>query len=261
MKITKAKIISLLCLAVAMVSCGTTSNTQNANAETIYNKWEINQLDGKTVASESPVFIELTSDNKVSGSVGCNRVTGSFIVENESQISFSQLATTRMMCAPQQMEIERQLLEMLNTADNFTLNEGILSLNVGRRAPLATFVVMSDLAIVNKYWKLIELDSKPVVMVENQEREQYFLLRSNGSVSGFAGCNRFNGHYELTDANTIKFNPNMAMTMMACPDVAINESEFMQVFQLTDNYSIENDTLKLKIGKNRTKAVFAAIYM
>lgn len=30
-------------------------------------------------------------------------------------------------------------------------------------------------------------------MAENQEKEQYFILKSDGTVSGFAGCNQFNG--------------------------------------------------------------------
>lgn len=78
-------------------------------------------------------------------------------------------------------------------------------------------------------------------MAENLAKEQYCILKSDGTVSGFAGCNQFNGQFELTEGNRIRFNENLALTMKSCPDVAINESEFMEVFKLTDNYTIDGD--------------------
>ena len=49
--------------------------------------------------------------------------------------------------------------------------------------------------------------------------------------------------------------------MMICPDVAVNESEFMEVFELADNYTIYNDTLSLNVGRRAPLAVFEAVYM
>lgn len=243
-----------------LVSCGSCNKVYKVAQESIYKKWELSVLDGNQVTVNQPIYIELTKDNKVSGYVGCNRVTGSYVIENNTQIRFNQLATTRMACSPPAMEMERKVLELLNTTDNFTLDKGKLMLNIGKRAPLAVFVAMSDNEIVNKYWKLIKLDGKEVKMSANQEREQYFTLRSDGNVAGFAGCNNFNGQYELSNGNNIKFNQNMAMTMRACPDLDIDESALMQVFALTDNYTITGDTLSLLVGKRAALAEFEAVY-
>ena len=118
-----------------------------------------------------------------------------------------------------------------------------------------------DQDIAGKYWKLIKLEGQDVEMVENQEREVYFSLNADDSaVSGFAGCNTITGEYELEEGNRIKFN-NMGITMMMCPDVDVDESEFMEVFELTDNYTIHNDTLSLNIGRRAPLAVFEAVYM
>lgn len=122
------------------------------------------------------------------------------------------------------------------------------------------FVRAKDNEIVNKYWKLKTLDGKPVKMAKNQEREQYFTLKSDGTVSGFAGCNQFNGQYKLEDGNRIRFNENLAMTMKSCLDLELNESEFMEVFQLTDNYTINGDILNLNVGRRAPLAVFEAVY-
>lgn len=117
-----------------------------------------------------------------------------------------------------------------------------------------------DDKIVNKYWKLNSLEGKAVKMADNQEREQYFILKSDGTMNGFAGCNILNGTYELRKRNRIRFNENMALTMKICPDININESNFLKVFKLADNYSINGDTLNLNLGRRATLAVFEAVY-
>lgn len=120
--------------------------------------------------------------------------------------------------------------------------------------------VNTDQVITEKYWKLIQLEGKDVEMAENQEREIFFVLKTNdNTVSGFAGCNSITGEYELEDGNIIRFN-NMGITMMFCPDVDVNETEFMEVFELADNYTIHNDTLELNVAKRAPLAVFEAVY-
>lgn len=122
------------------------------------------------------------------------------------------------------------------------------------------FVRKNDNEIVNKYWKLKTLEGKSIEMAENQEREQYFILKSDGTVSGFAGCNQFNGQFKLSEGNRIRFNENLGLTMKSCPDVDINENEFMEVFKLTDNYTISGDILNLNVGRRAPLAEFEAVY-
>ena len=253
------KHLASIVLVALLVSCGTGNKVKETAKDTIYKKWELSILDGEQVTRNLPVYIELTEDNKVSGFIGCNRLTGTYTVENGSQIKFNQLGTTRMMCPEMEMALESQVLELLNTVDNFTIDSGKLMLNIGSKAPSATFSEMSDSEIVNKYWKLTKLEGEPVQMVANQEREQYFILRSDGTISGFAGCNQFSGQYELSDKNHISINENMAMTLKACPDVEVDESAFMKVFSITDNYTIGGDTLSLSAGE-KVAAVFEAVY-
>ena len=118
-----------------------------------------------------------------------------------------------------------------------------------------------DNSITEKYFKLITLEGKTVTMAENQQREIFFTLRTEGNkVTGFAGCNSFSGEYTLEDGNRIRFK-NMAVTMMACPDVAVNEAELLEMFELADNYTIVNDVLSLNVGRRAPLAVFEAVYM
>lgn len=118
-----------------------------------------------------------------------------------------------------------------------------------------------DNSITEKYWKLTLLEGKNVTMANNQEREIFFTLRKDEMrISGFAGCNSFSGEYTIEEGNRIRFK-NIAATMMACPDVDVNESEILEVFELTDNYTIKDDKLSLNIGRRAPLAVFEAVYM
>ena len=124
-----------------------------------------------------------------------------------------------------------------------------------------TTTELKDNSITEKYFKLITLERRAVTMAENQEREIFFTLKSEGNkVTGFAGCNSFSGEYTIEEGNRIRFK-NMAITMMACPDVAVNEADFLEVFELADNYTIVNDVLSLNVGRRAPLAVFEAVYM
>ncbi len=119
----------------------------------------------------------------------------------------------------------------------------------------------NDQTITEKYWKLTKLEGKDVEMVENQEREIFFTLNTeDNTVGGFAGCNSITGEYELEEGNRIRFK-NMGLTMMLCPDVDVDESELMEVFELADNYTITNDILNLNVGRRAPLAVFEAVYL
>lgn len=120
--------------------------------------------------------------------------------------------------------------------------------------------IVSDNPITEKYWKLKTLQGKSIEMVANQEKEIYFMLKTNeNSVVGFSGCNTFGGTYTLEKGNRIRFT-QMLSTLKACPDVDINESEFLKVFELADNFTINGDILSLNVGKRAPLAIFEAIY-
>lgn len=117
-----------------------------------------------------------------------------------------------------------------------------------------------DNNITNKYWKLVTLEGQKVTMAPNQQRESYFTLKTDQNmINGFSGCNTFSGTYTLEKGWRIRFSP-LASTLMACPDVKVNESEFLKVFSLADNYTIVGDTLSLNVGRRAPLAVFEAVY-
>lgn len=110
--------------------------------------------------------------------------------------------------------------------------------------------------IIGQKWLLETLEGQPVEPAENQEQAIYFQLQEKGNrVMGFAGCNTFNGTYTLEEGMRIRFS-QMLSTLKACPDVNVDEQAFLEVFELTDNYTINNGELSLNVGRRAPLAVF-----
>jgi len=118
-------------------------------------------------------------------------------------------------------------------------------------------------SITDKYWKLIELNGKPVVLDESFKREAFIILRNEGQrVNGNSGCNTFTGTFE-TDAaaKRIKFS-QMATSMMMCLNMEI-EDAMKKVFEVADNYSLSPDGKYLSLNRARMAplARFEVVYL
>jgi putative lipoprotein len=75
-------------------------------------------------------------------------------------------------------------------------------------------------------------------------------FNNDGTLSGFGGCNNYNGGYKLT-GNTTEFGKTitigpLATTAMYCADTADLESKYLASLQETKTYSITNNKMLLR---------------
>ena len=112
--------------------------------------------------------------------------------------------------------------------------------------------------IVEKYWKLVELNGKPVPPLE---REPHMILKADGHVNGFGGCNAFTGSYKLdASASRLSFG-EIASTMMACADGMDVEQIFHKALRSADSYALNGDRLVLIRARMSPLARFEAVYL
>jgi heat shock protein HslJ len=99
----------------------------------------------------------------------------------------------------------------------------------------------------NTYWKLVDLNGKPVAAAARR-REPYLRLNPEGkTLQGSGGCNAMRGAYQL-DGSKLRLT-QIATTRMACPDPYMNqESAFLKALEATDSFKISGDTLELHGG-------------
>ena len=275
----KTKIFLFLLLSVTIISCSS-GNKKDADkkeldkTETISEmddvsientKWIITKLDGgdmtdREVNGQEIFFTLDTATKRISGNSGCNTFIGTYELDG-NKITFSQLASTKMMCPDSKIN-ESQIVNIFDKTTSFIISDEQLIVYNADNEIISEFKKAEMTAsIVEKYWKLIKLDGQEVKMTDNQEREIFFTLKSQDNrVTGFAGCNSISGEYTLQEGNRIRFS-NIATTLKMCPDVAVSESELLNVFNTADNYTIVDDVLSLNIGKRAPLAIFEAVYM
>ena len=122
------KYFFLACLAVCiMLSCSPSRNTVNVG--NLAGDWSLTLFpnSSKTLAElftmKTPE-LQLSTDRRVTGNTGCNRLTGSFSV-NGDEFKFGPLASTKMGCPGYDENI---YTDALNRVNRFRLNADQLSL-------------------------------------------------------------------------------------------------------------------------------------
>ncbi len=148
-------LLSIAAMMIGFIACkpkqaaepstqkATTSNDilEDVSTELIGKHWKLTELMGEPVSSieggkEAFITFEIEG-NRVFGNFGCNSFSGTYTLKPGNRITFSETASTQMMCF--NMDIETKMSEVLQRADNYNLNSGKLVLNRAKMAPLARF--------------------------------------------------------------------------------------------------------------------------
>jgi heat shock protein HslJ len=98
------------------------------------------------------------------------------------------------------------------------------------------------------YWKLVELDGKPVDATACPQEPHLLFLSEGSRLAGSGGCNRLAGTYEAT-GDELRFQP-IAMTRMACEQSVMElEHAVAAALRATESYHIEDNELALCEGE------------
>lgn len=97
-------------------------------------------------------------------------------------------------------------------------------------------------------WRLVSLASAPVGLGANGQPLTLLLDQGTGRASGYAGCNRFTGSYTL-NGSALKLGP-LAMTMMACADGTVLETQYTQALQGATGLRVTAAGLELLKGSS-----------
>ena len=135
-----AGLAATACTSSKKVDAMQQDSPATATSPLFASKWELAEIMGKAVEpgpdGRRPHLVLDAAQERAFGFAGCNRFSGGFTVDEATgRITLGPLAATMMACAS--MEVETAFMEALQTADNYTLVDGVLSLNKARMAPLA----------------------------------------------------------------------------------------------------------------------------
>ncbi len=252
-----AIVMSALAITMSLSSCGIfqkEGKTETTSSEVITGKrWKLIELNGKPVADKvngKEPFLQLDENEKrYSASGGCNGIGGSFTLSANNRIKFSQGMSTMMACPD--MSVEQGLGAVFTAADNYTLKDGILSLNKARMAPLAKFKEVKETAsskekALNGTWEL-DYISGPRITFDGlypNKKPTITFDTANKKANGNSSCNTYNTSIKINGGN-LNFGP-VASTKMACK--GSGESTYFKTLASITNYDIKDNTLHLIMG-------------
>ncbi len=249
----KKTIFSMLAVASLIFSSCSTSKQVTADesadiAKITGKKWQLVELGGKPVAAEvngkMPYLEFLHEAGRYSANGGCNTLNGEFQFAKNNKIHFTRGISTMMAC--ENMEIERGLGQSLQQADNYTFANGMLSLNQGRKAPLARFKEISADVSVAGTWELdyIAGSNKPFNELFPGKKPTMVIQAGSSKVSGNGGCNNYGSNMSL-DGRKVSFS-GIFSTKMGCPGEG--EPLYFSTLEKVNVMSVNGDAMTLIIG-------------
>jgi len=109
--------------------------------------WRLAEMNGNpiiTLEGSRDVYFKVTTEQgqkKVTGFAGCNSIAGGYTLSGD-KVKFT-IASTKMMCPPEQMAVEDYLLKALTSATSYRVEGDVLELFDGQTA-LADFKAIAS---------------------------------------------------------------------------------------------------------------------
>lgn len=111
--------------------------------------------------------------------------------------------------------------------------------------------------LTNTYWKLQEVAGEPTPDA-GAASEAHLILRDDGVVNGFSGCNAFRGEYDIINNRNLVFS-SMASTRRACQSLDNPEQAFFRALEDTAGVQMDDRRLRLLDADGQELAEFEAI--
>lgn len=223
------KVLFSLCMASALMglsSCGSSKGA--ATVADISGEWDIIEINGTAVVpvpgQDFPFIGFDTQGGKVYGNSGCNRILGSFDIHAKpGTIDLGALGSTRMMCSD--MTVEQNVLSALATVKKYkVMKKGQVALCGSSKRPVLVLQrrdVSVNPADLNGKWIIEQAGGEAIPTgLETQPFMEFNMAEKR--MHGHAGCNLINGGVVIDTAHPTAISfPQVASTMMACPDSSV----------------------------------------
>jgi heat shock protein HslJ len=200
------------------------------------------------------------SAGRLSGSAGCNRLMGAYMVDGDRLEMKPNMATTMMACPPPLMDQEQAVIDALGKAAKFRVDDNRLSIQDADGEPLLKLTARPDRPLTGTTWRLTSYNNgKQAVVSVLPDSEFVLQLREDGQLAGRA-CNNYRGGYERDDGSLRLVGP-IAATRMACPEpdgIMSQEAAYFAALERLASYQIDGDQLTLQDADGATLARFEA---
>jgi heat shock protein HslJ len=204
-------------------------------------------VDGEQIPGGGPLTLGF-ADGQISAYAGCNHGAGAVDLADGHLVT--RLAITNMACSPPVSDADGWMSRLLEADPAWALVDDTLTLTTD-----ATTVTLRDKKVVDPdrplagtTWLVDSLVSDDAVMTSAalELARPTLTITTDGTVTGWTGCNQFNGRAIVSGTgDTVEFGP-IATTRMACVgDAGEIEQSVLRVLDGTVAVAIDADQLRL----------------
>jgi heat shock protein HslJ len=124
---TLTLVLSLTLAACVQTPIQPSQSSQTTQATLQDTNWILTRLESQPVTTSKPAQLRLNAEGRLSGTGGCNRITGAYQLTG-AQIAFSQTASTRMACIGDVTAAEDAFFKALAQVASWEIKAQTLSL-------------------------------------------------------------------------------------------------------------------------------------
>ena len=252
-----ARRLAALVMLTALPLAGCASDSESGTGSTgatapslAGTSWELAEYaaEGATTLTAVPADVRATadfSDDQISGSGGCNSFSGTYTTDGDT-IEIGPLATTEMACVPAVTAVESGYLARLGAATTFAITDGTLTLSDESGQVVLSYAESEPVSLTGTTWQATGINNGTggvASLVADSTVTAEFA--EDGTLTGSAGCNSYNGSYEVL-GDTMTIGP-LATTLMACePEVDEQESNYLAALENVTQFTLDRDRLELR---------------
>ncbi len=236
--------------AVALAACGSSEDDVDTAAAPEGpalegTNWVLSESTDLGVSLDGVTVSARFQDGTVAGTSGCNSYTGPYEVDGEDLTIGPEIASTQMACEDPQAAVEQAYLAALPEVASFAIADETLTLSNGDGDALLVFDASVGAEAIVGSWTVTSYYAGDAILSVTGDATLTADFADDGSVSGNAGCNNYNGPYEI-DGDSITIGP-LAGTKMACTseELSKQEADFLAALELATTFIVTGDRLDL----------------
>jgi heat shock protein HslJ len=202
--------------------------------------WTVTSINGAPMLPDAPPTMTFSADGQVGGSGGCNQYSGPYQTDGD-KLTVGLMSSTLMRCEGSVGAQETAFLSGLGGATSWRISdtgdleiEGAAKIVASQGVAASAAPPTQGAALGGTFWNLAEMSGTAdfAHIVPTIE------FGTDGTVSGFAGCNTFSGTF-TTNGATLTMGP-LASTEIGCqPPASAVEAQYLNALSGVTNWEID----------------------
>ncbi|MFF5723515.1 META domain-containing protein [[Kitasatospora] papulosa] len=215
--------------------------------------WNVSSLTagGRRTTAPDGAHVEIDSEGKATGSLGCNRFTADVRLDGD-KVTVGRSTSTGMACAKEVQQFETAMGKVFHGELTAAVaGEGQAKTLTLTTAQGDSLVLTAEppAPLTGTVWKVTGLVSGSVAssLPAGTEDKAHLTFGEDGSVEGNLGCNSFHGRATVS-GSTLTFGP-LASTRKMCPGPEMKlERSLLGVLKGKTSYEIDHRSLSIEAG-------------